>query len=163
MKERSTIAILAILLAACGPTPVEVDLAFPREENFLYSDFGRLLVYTVDPDADAGLGVCPALLEQVNAGSFGEPIFDSDPQPICAFTNGGIAFDDMPAGPHAYVALASDEGNRVLLTGCRVAEVYADAPQVEVFMYPTLEYTSAIQGRTLTCGDAAAKCAAGCR
>jgi hypothetical protein len=161
MTRRAPIALLAILLAACAPTPVEVDLAFPREENFLYSDFGRLLVYTVDPEM--GLDVCPALLERINAGNFGEPLFDSDRQPICAFTDGGVVFGDMPPGPHAYIALASDEGNRVLLTGCRVAEVYADAPQIEVFMYPTLDYTSAIAGRALTCGDAAAKCAGGCR
>lgn len=150
-----------VLGAGCAPNPVDVELVFPREQNFLFTDFARLLVYEVDPVT--GLGDCPALLERINAGNFGEPALDSGSVAICNFRDGSVSFGDVPPGPHAYVVLAQDDTNAVLLTGCTLAEAYEDAPAVSVPLYPTLGYEEATAGRTLTCGNAEQKCSGGCR
>lgn len=152
---------LALLLLGCAPTPVDVQVGFPSLETFLYSDFGRLAVYELDPEE--GLGDCPALLSRIGASGFGEATLDSGWQPICAFRSGGVQFAHVPPGPHAYVAVARDEANTLLLTGCRVAEAYAGAPPVDLELFPTRDYREAVQGRSLTCSSEEEKCQRGCR
>ncbi len=159
--RRSAPFLLAALLAGCGLTPVEVDVTFPREENFLYTDFGQLLVYPID--ASEGLDDCPALLDQVESTGIGMPILSTGRIPICEFRSGGVSFGDVPPGPHAYVMLALDDADSVLLDGCTIAEAYEGAPPVELRLYPTGDYATATRGRTLTCGNANDKCTAGCR
>lgn len=155
------LAVLALALAGCAPNPVDVQVGFPSLETFLYSDFGRLLVYEVDPDT--GLGDCPALIDAVGRGAFGEPVLDSEWQPICSFRNGGVQFGDVPPGPHAYVGIARDQSNTILLSGCRVAEAYEAAPAVELDLFPTSDYADVTSGVTLTCSSEEDKCQRGCR
>ena len=154
---------IVLVAAGCAPTPVEVDVTFPREENFLFTDFGQLLVYEVD--ATDGLGDCPALLEQVESTGLGEPVLMTERLPICQFRAGGVNFGDMPPGPHAYIVLAFDDADAVLLSGCTVAEAYESAPAVEVSLFPTAAYVSATERRVLTCASAEDKCGegGGCR
>ncbi|MCA9605222.1 MAG: hypothetical protein KC619_06495 [Myxococcales bacterium] len=149
------------LLTGCGLTPVEVDVSFPREENFLYTDFGQLLVYPVD--VTEGLDDCPALLDQIESTGIGSPILSTDRIPICDFRSGGVSFGDVPAGPHAYVMVALDDTDNILLDGCTIAEAYDGAPPVELRLFPTGEYDAATRDRVLTCGNANDKCSAGCR
>lgn len=153
-------AVAVLAVTGCAPNPVTVELRFPREDNFLFSDFGRLVLYPVDGMDE--LGACPALLESANAGTFDDPTLDSDWEPVCAFRDGYV-FPSVPEGPHAYVMLTRNEANAIMLTGCRVAEAYDGAPAVRISMYPTDEYEGAVAGRTLTCGTAEAKCTSGCR
>ncbi|HEY8429247.1 MAG TPA: hypothetical protein VIL20_12760 [Sandaracinaceae bacterium] len=155
------LSMAAAALAGCAPTPVDVQLGFPSLDTFLHSDFGRLLVYEVDPQS--GLGDCPLLIDAVERRAFGDPVLDSDWQPICAFRNGGVRFADVPPGPHAYVVVARDESNAILLSGCRVAEVYEGAPTVVVELFPTENYVAATSGVTLTCSSEESKCTQGCR
>jgi len=156
-------ALALVLVVGCAPTPVEVDVRFPREENFLFTDFGQLLVFTID--ANEGLGDCPALLEQVESSGIGMPALQTGRRPICEFRAGGVSFDDVPPGPHAYVMLAFDDSDNLILDGCTVAEAYVDAPPVQVQLFPTSDYASSTAGRTLTCSSADDKCApgGGCR
>ena len=160
MGRSVALGLAAALLASCAPTPVEVDLTFPSRETFLYSDFGRLLVYEVELDAPDQS--CPALLNEVAADRFGAPVFDSDWTPVCDFREGGIALDDVPPGPHAYVVLTRDDSNNRLLAGCRVGEAYEGAPAVSVALFPTPTYHDATTGRTLTCTNEDDKCRGGC-
>ena len=151
--------IFVLLLSGCGLTPVAVDVRFPSSETFLYSDFGRLILYDVE---ETGLGQCPELVDSTVDAMFGEPVLDSDWQPICGFQSGDVKFDDVPPGPHAYVVLSRDENNVVLLAGCSVAEAYEDAPPVRVDLYPTDAYAGAIADRELTCDNPMTRCN-GCR
>ena len=155
-------ALAALFLATgCAPTPVDVQVGFPSLETFLYAEFGRLVVYELDPQE--GLGACPAILDGIEAGDFGSVDLDSGWQPICSFRNGGVQLPHVPAGPHAYVVVARDESNTILLSGCRVAEAYEGAPSVMLELYPTPEYAAATGGRALSCASADDKCQRGCR
>lgn len=159
---RARLALVALVLAGCAPTPVDVQIGFPSTETFLYSEFGRLLVYEVE--AETQLGECPTLLDAVGRGAVGDPVLDSDWQPICSFRSGGVSFAHVPPGPHAYVAVARDQSNTILLSGCRIAEAYEGAPRVELDLFPTSQYARAIEGVTLTCGNEEDKCTrGGCR
>ncbi|HBQ19805.1 MAG TPA: hypothetical protein DEF51_54650 [Myxococcales bacterium] len=148
--------LTSALLVACAPEPVAVDLGFPREENFLFTESGRLVVY----ETSADLGACPAIFERIEAGAFGDPVIDSDWRPICELRD-GLRFA-APEGPHAYVALGRDGSNQIILSGCRVAEAFADAPAIEVELYPTDDYASSTAGRTPGCANAQDKCTRGC-
>lgn len=152
---------LFLLAAGCAPNPVAIDVSFPSADTFLFSESGQLLVYDVDPMT--GLGDCPQILEDIANNEFGTPLLDSGRQPICAFRDGGVGFDDVIPGPKAFVVLAYDDANTLLLSGCRVGEAYEGAPVIEVDVFPTNEYTSATAGQMLTCGNADDKCARGCR
>ncbi len=150
MTRRAAPLLALALAVGCANAPVELTLRFPNEQAFLQSDFGRLLVYPVDP-AD-GLGACPALVESAVSGDLGAPRYDSEQRPICALRDPGITFDDFPEGPHAFVALAyRDDPQATLLAGCRVAEAYVDAPAVEVTMFPTRFYADAVGGAPSPC------------
>lgn len=158
---RSLWCCVALVVAVgCAPIPVEVDVTFPREENFLFTDFGQLFIYDVDPVT--GLGDCPALLEQIRR-DVGTPILSTDRTQICDFRDGGVNFGDVPPGPHAYVVVATNDADTMLLSGCTVAEAYEGAPPVEIRLFPTPGYADATRDQTLTCGNAADKCAGGCR
>jgi len=159
--KRYLIVLGVLLSVGCAPVPVEVDVIFPREENFLFTDFGQLLIYDVDPET--GRSDCPVLLEQVRS-DIGSPILSTDRTPICEFRAGGVNFGDVPPGPHAYVVIATDDADNALLTGCSIAEAYEGAPPVEIRLFPTADYTDATSRRPpLTCGSANDKCSGGCR
>lgn len=150
---------LAFVLSGCGLTPVAVDVHFPSTETFLFSDFGRLILYEV-PDDD--LGACPQLVDDTVDAVFGDPTLDSDWQPICEFSNGDVKFDDVPPGPHAYVVLARDESNVVLLAGCSIAEAYESAPPVRIDLFPTDAYDGAVEDRVPECANPMTRCT-GCQ
>ena len=148
--------LLLALCAGCGADPVAVELNFPSQETFLQSDFARVRVFDLAPD---GLGDCPALLAAATVGTDGPtpPSHDSNNVDVCdAF--GGIAFDEIGEGPKAFVATTS-ASNMVILAGCTVGEVYADAPTIVVH----LEMTSAYTTTPSDCTSVADKCERGCR
>lgn len=158
---RRVLALLAFAsLAGCAPTPVDVEMSFPSRDTFLFSDFGRLLVYEVDLEVNGQN--CPALIDGIGAGEFGAPIYDSDWTAVCDFRAGGVGLDSVPPGPHAYVGITRDESNNLLLAGCRIAEAYEGAPAVEVRLFPTPTYHDAVDGRVLSCTSEEDKCLSGC-
>lgn len=155
------IGLLSLVLSAgCAPAPVDVQVGFPSLETFLHADFGRLVVVELDAES---LDACPGLLDRAGAGDFGDADLDSGWQPICNFRNGGVQFPHVPPGPHAYVAVARNDANTILLSGCRVAEAYEGAPPVTLELYPTGDYADATAGQALTCSSADQKCERGCR
>ena len=68
----------------------------------------------------------------------------------------------MPAGPFAYVALVEDDSNQLLLDGCTVAEVYEDAPRIQISLFPTEDYAALTTGMTPACPNVETKCGGGC-
>lgn len=149
---------LALCAGGCSPDPVIVDLNFPSQETFLQSQFARVRVFDLAQDE---LGRCPTLVgESISATTATVPVHDSDNVDVCdAF--GGIAFDEIGEGPKAFVVTTSTM-NEVILAGCTVAEVYADAPTVPVHLAMTPRYSIAVTG-TSPCMSIADKCERGCR
>lgn len=160
----TSLVLTALLAMGCGPTPVRVDVGFPSTETFLFSEQGQLLVYDVAQASDGGgLGDCPLILENIEGGTLGDPVLDSGRLPICSFRNGGVGFGDVAAGPKAFVMLAYDEANTLLLLGCVIGEAYDGADALALDVYPTDDYAGAIMGDVLTCGNEDDKCTRGCR
>lgn len=155
------VVLCALVLAGCAPAPVEVELSFPSRDTFLHGEFGRLRVFPVDlsmSDED-----CPVILDRVEGGGeAGAPVLDSGWTQICEFRAGNVRFENAPAGPHAYVVQVRNRDNTVILEGCRVGEVYIDAPIIDVQMFPTEGYEDATRGVTLTCATEEDKCRGGC-
>ena len=150
--------VLALAAGGCSPDPVIVDLNFPSQETFLQSQFARVRVFDLSPDE---LGGCPTLVgESISGTAATDAVQDSDNVDVCdAF--GGIAFDEIGEGPKAFVVTTSAM-NEVILAGCTVAEVYADAPTVTVHLAMTPRYAIAITGAS-PCMSISDKCERGCR
>jgi hypothetical protein len=160
---RLTAAIgwLVVGLPACANDPVTVNLKFPSEETVLFSELVHIRAFAI---TDQELGACPRLITDLLAGgTLSTPSIDLMNVDICRVRSGGLAVDDVPAGPTAWTAVASDNGNTALLAGCAIAEVYADAPAVQIRMFMTEDYADVVAGRTLTCDTIENKCARGCQ
>lgn len=142
--------------AGCGADHVAVELNFPSQETFFNSDFARVRVFDLAPDA---LGDCPSLVASAIAGT-GEraPSQDSNNVDVCDAYD-GIVFDEIGEGPKAFVVTAS-ASNTVILAGCTVGEVYPDAPTIVVHLAMTSAYTSA--STPSSCTSIADKCERGC-
>jgi hypothetical protein len=135
--------LLAATAMACAPEPVTIDVNFPSDRAFLFSEAIEVHAYEV---STAELGGCASLVGQLlTARAANEaPVLRSNPLRACTVLAGGMTFDDVPEGPLAWVGLAKD-ANRTLLAGCTVAEVYADAPVVTIHMFMTADYRMAVR------------------
>lgn len=158
MRTRSIFPVVllgSLLGASCTPSPVTVDMNFPTIASFMHSDQGRLRVFRLEApvarDPDAGvdseneLGSCPELLDGLPTMSFPsdlELVFDSGLTNACDFYN-GLGVPEFGEGPHAYV-LEMRASTGIILQGCSVGEVFVDAPNVRIELYPTDEYDSVI-------------------
>jgi hypothetical protein len=144
-------ASLAVLLASCAPSPVIVEMNFPTTAAFNHAEQGRLRVFRLVDD----LGICPQLLDGLPTSSFPsdvEQVFDSELTSVCIFQD-GATIPEFGQGPHAYLVEMRSASNDLILSGCRVAEVYAGAPNVRIELHPTDAYPT---------GDApAARCGGG--
>lgn len=148
-----------LALSGCAPEPVVVDLRFPSESTLLFSEFARILVFPLE---SGELGRCPELTADANSGNVSDALIDTGTQPVCSFRQGGVSFEDMPSGPFAYVALVEDDSNQLLLDGCTVAEVYEDAPRIQISLFPTEDYATLTAGMTPACPNVETKCGGGC-
>lgn len=139
MKHR--IALLSlVLLGACAPDAVTIDVNFPTTEAFMKSEQARLLVFPLE---GTQLGVCPRLLDELTTQSFSiEAVYDSGLISVCAL-RGGTSLPDIGEGPHAYVVEVSSSSNRRILQGCSIGEIYVGAPAVQVALHPTTDYAMA--------------------
>ncbi|MDQ3037435.1 MAG: hypothetical protein M3Y87_33885 [Myxococcota bacterium] len=143
MRTRSFFALVApavaVLGASCAPAAVIVEMNFPTTAAFNHSEQGRLRIFRLQPDE---LGVCPALLDGLPTSNFPSDIelaFDSELTSVCAFRE-GAGVPELEEGPHAYVVEMRSASNDLILTGCRIGEIYAGAPSVRVELHPTDQY-----------------------
>ncbi|UJR84773.1 hypothetical protein [Sandaracinus amylolyticus] len=151
---RRSLLIASLLLGACAPSPVTVDVNFPTTDAFMRSEQARVLVFPLTQDQ---LGACPQLLDELPTQSFSiEPVFDSDLTSVCAI-RGGMSLPEFEQGPHAYVVEIFSAGNRRILQGCSIGEVYVDGPDVQVQLHPTMDFEAA----TAAPGTPESFCAAG--
>lgn len=145
MRTRSILPVVLLLTApfsaSCAPSPVTVDMNFPTIASFMHTQQGRLRVFRLGDD----LGRCPELLDGLPTMSFPSDLelaFDSGLTNVCEFRS-GLGVPEFGEGPHAYVVeMRASTG--IILQGCRVGEVYVDAPPVRIELYPTDEYDSVI-------------------
>jgi hypothetical protein len=149
------LAPLALLAAAgCSPSPVIVEAGFPTQTSFLHSEQGRLRIFRLGPDE---LGLCPELLDGVAMSRFVlEPVYDSGLQDGCWFYE-GAALPELGGGPHAFVIEMRSAGSGVILQGCALGEVVADAGTIRVELHPTTGYDAALAETPVT-GTAATRC-----
>lgn len=138
MKRSVAPLLVALVVAAggCANEPVTVELGFPSQETFLQTEIARVMVFDL---GSGSLGDCPSLVTEATRGS-ASPGLDSGNVLVCDLFDGGVQFDEIGEGPKAFVAVASNASNVPLLSGCTVAEIYADAPRVVVSLAPTPEY-----------------------
>lgn len=147
MRTRSSFSALsallgpvaALLASSCAPAAVIVEMNFPTTAAFNHSEQGRLRIFRLQPDE---LGACPRLLDGLPTANFPSEIelaFDSELTSVCAF-QGGAGVPELEQGPHAYVVEMRSASNDLILTGCRIGEVYAGAPNVRVELHPTDQY-----------------------
>ena len=137
---RRFLLIASLVLGACAPSPVTVDVNFPTTDAFMRSEQARVLVFPLTREQ---LGACPQLLDELPTQSFSiEPVYDSDLTSVCAI-RGGLSLPEFEQGPHAYVVEVFSMGNRRILQGCSIGEVYVDAPNIQVQLHPTMDFDAA--------------------
>jgi len=159
VRNAAFLLLAAVGLVGCAPEPVTVSVNFPSQEAFLHSEFAQIQIFELSPTE---LGSCPDLLVPAIAGTGSvRPKLRSGSVNVCDLFDGGVSFDEVGEGPHAYVAVARNEANRPLLAGCTVGEVYADAPEIVVRLTQTSEYYSAVSGPP-ACSTVEDKCERGC-
>lgn len=148
------------LLAGCGSDATIMELNFPSPETFFYSSTARVVVYDVTP---AEIGLCPTLTRQSLRGTTSRPLVrDTGDVPVCDYRDGGVSFSGISEGPKAFVAVVS-AGNRQILMGCTMAEVYDEAPTITIRLYMTNQYEDAVDAiGPLDCGSIEDKCERGC-
>lgn len=127
---------LLVGAASCGGETETLELSFPSVEAFVASDSAR--VFVVPTDATAG--VCERLLSAANRGTIADAEIDTGRIPVCDFRAGGVELPTIDEGLRAYVALATDAGGAVLLSGCALRDVHADSSEVRIVLTTTETY-----------------------
>ena len=154
-RALALIAVCVLGTVGCAPDPVRVEVIFPSEETFLVTQLVRIRAFEADPN---DLGLCPTLVNEVVTGTPREAVINGPPLRACTVREGGFSVEDVPPGPLAWVATAETVSTR-LLAGCTVAEVYADAPTIDIDLFMTSDYPV---GATPMCLSVEDKCVRGC-
>lgn len=139
MKNHLVFTAVLLFSLSCAPSEVRVEMNFPTTAAFMHSEQGRLRVFRLAPD---DLGICPELLDGLATASFpvrAQLAFDSQLASACAFLQ-SAEVAGIGEGPHAYLVEMRSASNDLILTGCRVGEIYADAPDLRVELQPTAAY-----------------------
>ncbi len=152
------IALLS-LLAGCGGLDEPIDLLFPSGHTFVRVETAQIFVVDIGPDE---VGNCPELLSQAELGALMNTEQSTEARPVCEFDRGLVNLPDVAEGLKAYVAVARAASGTVYLSGCAIADVYADEPLV-VTLTPTQAYRVAFPAGTAppSC-TRELKCAGGC-
>jgi hypothetical protein len=139
MKKHWLFLFAALGGMSCAPSEVKVEMNFPTTAAFMHSEQGRLRVFRLTQD---DLGICPELLDGLATANFparAELAFDSQLASACSFLQ-GAEVTGIGEGPHAYLAEMRSASNELILQGCRVGEIYVDAPDLRVELQPTNAY-----------------------
>ena len=152
--------LLALASAACGGQTVHVDVNFPSPETFLRSESARAFRFKLRSDQR---DLCPNLLVETALGQPSTaPDWDSGLVPICDL-HAGLTVPVADSGWRAYIVLAENEADQVLLSGCSVTN--AAASGVTIRLAPTPMFVRLyVDGNPpeLTCKTPDEKCETGC-
>lgn len=148
------LSCLGIGISSCASDPVIVEVAFPSESAFLQSTSARLTVYGAP---DAFDSVCAELL----AGTRRDLSIENDSglTDVCALRGGGVRFDDVSAGPKAFVVQIRNASDAIILEGCTVREAYTESEPIVVSITATDFYD---EQSPLSCDSVEQKCAGAC-
>lgn len=130
--------VLFLTLLGCGGETVDIELNFPSQEAFVRMETARIFVLRLE---DGGEDSCPDLLSQAELGVLQSAAdIDSGQNNVCEYDAARITLPDVPEGTKAYVAIALDEGGDILLSGCRIYDVYAEPNPLQIVLAPTADY-----------------------
>lgn len=147
-----------LVMCACADPVVEIQLSFPSEDAFLRSNTASLDIFSGDT-----AGACDALLANPNVAPPGaEAAAASGVLDVCAFDkegDGGVVFEKLPLGKHAFFAQVYSGSNDVILRGCTIQEVAATREEDPTPVVISMAKTSAfVDDDELTCANAQDKC-----
>lgn len=150
---------VAPMVGGCRTTEVPINLRFTNEAIFAHSDRARVLVYE-----HADTTSCSRLVNQVESGNVGSPLFDTGSTPICDFFCREVVFPSLPGDQLAFIALTYDDGTAAALAdGCIPADPHeAGSAGVVVRLTANAIYDMEYFGRTPPCLDAESCCADRC-
>ena len=143
----------------CLPEPTTLDLSFQTERHFLYSDEVEIAMFNL---AAGETGACSDLVAIVRDETGAREPDEYHSVPVCNLRNGGVVFEDIEEGRRVFVAVARDQFNHPLLTGCVEADTYVDAPEITLSMIQTENYTDYTEDIELGCANIDEKCSRGC-
>lgn len=157
MKKHWLFLFTALSSMSCAPSEVKIEMNFPTTAAFMHSEQGRLRVFRL---MQSDLGVCPELLDGLSTANFpvrAQLAFDSGLAGACLFLQ-GAEVSGIDEGPHAYLVEMRSASNDLILQGCRVGEIYVDAPDLRVELQPTNAY-EAVRNMPVT-GTPMSRCGA---
>lgn len=132
------IVISTLSLAGCREEDVAVQLRFPNETTFLFSETIRLVVTEVDGE---DRNACADVLNNLQTGAVEGAYFASGPLDACAFQSGEVVVDSIPDGTQAYAVVALERDSAtVLLSGCAVKDVRVQERVVPIDLRTSSHY-----------------------
>lgn len=150
-----------LAVAGCYPEPTTLNVLFPTEQSFLYSDNAQVVLFNL---GETETNVCPALIDQVRdeIGSR-ESTMDFD-VPVCDLRNGGVSFEDIGEGTRGFVVVTRDQvGSRPLLYGCITTQTSIEGPDITLSLQFTSGYNDIVEDLgELGCRSIDEKCSRGC-
>lgn len=150
MRTRFPILLGLLALTSCGSETETFELSFPSVEAFSASETVRVYAVAVDEE---DIGTCRDLLSQVeDVGPLTDAGVDTGRIPVCEFRNGGVELPSLGDGLRAFVAVAEDTMGRVLLSGCTLRDVRADASEVTIVLAPTDVYRAKVEADEVPTG-----------
>lgn len=151
------IAFVSILVG-CRTEVVPIELKFPNQTTFLFSNSVRIAVFDVEPGDRLA---CSEALTAVEAGDVESAIFDSGLVPACEVHAGNVIVESIPDGPHAFVAVAFGQDDAtVFLSGCTVSDVRM-THVIDIPLRTTTHYDENFAAVSPTC-TVESRCTEGC-
>lgn len=151
---------IALCLMGCEPDPIGLDVSFPTEESFLYSDYAEIYMFDISA-AERGQVCSELLIGLLNDTLEREPVSSSGPLSACDLRSNGYTFEDIGEGTRAFATIvnAVDAGTTPLLYGCVTADTYVDSPSVTLELMTVLGARDLIETiGTLGCRNVEEKC-----
>lgn len=159
--SRTAVALIlgASIASACRTSEIPINLRFTNEAIFAHSDRARVLVYE-----DADTDTCSRLVNQIESGNVGSPVFDTGSAPICDFFCRDVVFPSLPGDRLAFIGFTYDDGTAAALAdGCTIADPHqSDGSGVVVRLQANAIYDQEYLGRSPPCLDAESCCAGTC-
>ncbi len=155
---KAALFALAVCYAGCAAPTEPFTLDFPSRDAFVRSVSAEVMLI---PLAPTDLDACTRLVVDGELGGLADAETTGS-APVCAFRGGEVTYPSAPEGAVAYVALARDDGGRVLFSGCTVRNVYVDSAPLEIVLTPTEHYREEFRGAPAETCRVEEKCGAGC-
>ncbi len=138
MKAVWRVGLLLALQGAgvgCGGPEVDIAVRFAAENAFLWSDFGRLLIYEGARAEEEG--GCAGLLRKAEVDDYPEAWLDTGWTPICQWYGNGVTLPDVGSGARVFLAVSKDQRNQLVASGCQRIQLSRSTERLTVPLNPT--------------------------